>query len=157
MRGIEGRWAAWALTMGLLAAPATARAQSSDPWAGAGLGLGGILAIAVGGGLLTTLLIAPDVVDGRTVAPPLRNIALGCAGVNVAFGTAGLIATSFLDEEDADLKPVLYSVSGAVVALGLVGGGFALAAEPWGGQQGEQALRLAPTPGGAAAVWTGRF
>ncbi|MCB9539358.1 MAG: hypothetical protein H6704_24345 [Myxococcales bacterium] len=158
MRRQVGGWAVGLMMLTLLAAPGAARAQSSDPWAGAGLGLGGILAIAVGGGLLTTILIGIDVVDDRTVSPALRNVALGCAGVNIAFGTTGLILTGYLDEEDADLKPVLYSVSGAVLALGLVGGGFALAAEPWATKDPQgQALRLAPTPGGAAAVWTGTF
>ncbi len=158
MRRHAGGAAAGLMMLALLTAPSGARAQSSDPWAGAGLGIGGILAIAVGGGLLTTLLIAPDVVDDRSVAPALRNIALGCAGVNIAFGSAGLIATGYLDEEDADLKPVLYSVSGAVLALGLVGGGFALAAEPWGStSEGQQGLRVAPTPGGAVAVFGGTY
>ncbi len=141
----------------LLVGAAPARAQSSDPWAGAGLGIGGIFAIAVGGGILTTLLIAPEVVDDHPVSPALRNIALGCAGVNVAFGTTGLIVAGFVDEEDADLKPVLYGVGGAILALGLVGGSFALAAEPWRTSGEPQGLRLAPTPGGAAAAWTGRF
>ncbi len=124
--------------------------------AGVGLApLAVIPAAGVIGGSISTVLLAQQIDEPNSVHPALRNIALGCAGINVLFGAGGLVATAFVDDDD--FKPVGYSLAGAVLGLGLVGGGLALATDPWEPKEERSALRVVPSTDGAYALWTGRF
>ncbi|MEZ4474000.1 MAG: hypothetical protein R3F60_25075 [bacterium] len=130
-------------------------ALAASPVAASGLGdavalpVGGILAVGVIGGLGSTLLLATS--DGP-VHPALRNIGLGCAAINVTAGTAGLIASRFIDD---DTPRTLVTIGAStVLAIGLTGGVLGLLAdtyEPAGN------ARIVPTRDGLTVGWATSF
>ncbi|MCB9549192.1 MAG: hypothetical protein H6706_25595 [Myxococcales bacterium] len=132
---------------------ATLLAASPANAAGAGdaiaLPVGGILAAGVIGGLGTTLILA--VSDGE-VHPALRNIGLGCAAINVTAGTAGLIASRYLDDDDP--KTLVTIGASTVLAIGLAGGLLSLLADTYTPAGNAQ---VTPLPGGLAASWHATF
>ncbi|MCA9543212.1 MAG: hypothetical protein KC613_02450 [Myxococcales bacterium] len=117
-----------------------------------GLSVGGMLLLTVGGGVVTSVLLGQAVTDDERVHPALRNMGFGFGGVNLALGTAGLIAGALV--EDEDVKLAVQISAGAFAALGLTGLTFAFLSDPYP----EQQVALAPlTGGGALAVWQGTF
>ncbi len=113
------------------------------------LPVAGIVALSNLGGLGTTLMLA---VNDGPVHPALRNIALGCAGINVAAGGTGLILGGLSDNDDG-LGTLIMIGGGAMLGLGLVGGALALTTDTY-----EVAtVGISATPEGMGLAWGGRF
>lgn len=150
MRGLHPGGVAAILAVAAL--PSTSAASD----AAAGLApVAAIPAVGVIGGSITTVLLAQQIGEPESVHPALRNIAFGFAGINVLFGAGGLVAVALVGDDD--FEPVGYSLSGAVLALGLVGGGLAWATDPWTPRDEAAGLSVVAGPDGAHAAWTGRF
>jgi hypothetical protein len=130
----------------------TAHAQSDTGAAFAPLAA--VPVFGVLGGIFTTVVVAGDLSDGQKTHPAVRNIGLACGGINVAFGTAGLIATALVEEND--FAAVTYTVSGTLVMLGLVGGTLSLVTDTYD-PDAQYGVWVAPTPGGAVGALTLSF
>lgn len=145
---MNARTRGWIYALALVALAPAARA---DGLGAAALPVAAIPAITVIGGLLTTPIVATSM--DQKIHPALRNITLGCAGGNVLFGTTGLIVTAVI--ADDDLAPLAYSLSGATLALGLVGGTLGLVADTY--TPTNELPTVVPTGDGALLVWSGAF
>jgi hypothetical protein len=141
-----------------LTAPRVVRAQGMGM---APLPLSAVPVLSVVGGLATSTLIGIDLADGQRTHPAVRNIGLGCAGLNLLMGLTGVILTATLDA--GDWAPLSYSISGTVLALGAVGGGLALAADTYDPHPRrdptvkEPASALRAPPGAFVASWRWSF
>jgi len=129
-------------------------ARASDSAAGlAPVGI--IVPVAAVGGLVTTVILGIDIGEGNDVHPALRNVSLAFAGLNILSGTGGLIAGALIEEDD--LRPVLYGVGSAVLAIGLTGGVFGLVVDTYEPSYDAMQLHVTPTLGGASWAVSGSF
>jgi hypothetical protein len=130
---------------------------------GQGLGmapvpLAAIPVVSLGGGAITTVVLAMDIAEERRTHPAVRNIGLGLGITNLVLGGLGITATALTGP--GDLAPVAYAVSGLFLALGVTGGGLALAADTYDPRPRGPAPRPSPeltTPAslGTSNTWRG--
>ncbi len=95
----------------------------------AALPLSAVPVVSLGGGAVTSVVLAMDIAEGRASHPALRNIGLGLGIVNTVLGGLGFTATALGDP--GDFAALAYAVSGVYLGLGLTGGGLALAADTY--------------------------
>ncbi|MBW2458977.1 MAG: hypothetical protein JRI68_31045 [Deltaproteobacteria bacterium] len=142
--------AAVALALPLVAPEARAAEQA------VGLApLGSLVPVAAVGGVITTIVLGINVGDGDPVHPSIRDMSLAVAGINILSGTGGLVAGALI--EDDDLRPVFYSVGGAVMAIGLTGGVLGWVVDTYEVNHGAVTVQAAPTRGGACWSVSGSF
>lgn len=113
------------------------------------------LIFGLGGGSITSVLLAQALADDQPVHPAVRNIGFAAGGVNVALGAAGITAAALIDDNEYD--GVIYGVGGAFVALGLTGLGLAWAADEYDPDAARGGLLPAVGPGQVGALWVGSF
>ncbi len=143
-------WASW-LVVASLALTLTSEAKAQ------GLGmapvpLAAVPVISVAGGAATTVMLAMDIAEDRPTHPAVRNIGLGLGITNTVLGALGITATAVTG--GGDFAAIAYAVSGLYLALGLTGGGLALASDV---HHSSPATPVPDTRPGAQAISTGRM